>query len=526
MAIPDTLLPQQGTSYAKGYSLDRDAQLRTVLGAAFEILVGSGIAAGGEVTPTAGFSAQVEAGTVFFSRGVSYTLTAPLTITAPSAGVTNYAWWKLSRVAASQDAVTNLDAWSLSVVYTTVNVAPTGYRPLTELHCNGSGITSVVDPAGKYCGVLRQDESILRDGTRDFTGDQSMAGFKLTDLGDPEDDGDATSKGWVTDAIAAALTDLDVPTLTGVILAAGTVAFAANQSMGGHRLTSVADPVDDGDATNKGWVTALLGGGTPLSFLTLDGLSTMGGNLDMGNHQVVNAADPTTAQALVTRAYLEAALAALVIAGFLPLDGSEPMTGPLDMGTHQITHVSDPSADHHAANQGWTNVRVGTRLPLAGGTMTGPINMGEQALTNLPDPVADQDGATKAWTENLVNSGVGQPIFFAVDAEGPFDGAQLLGRFCCGQPVIFGGTMTTIKSYARCWALPTATATCKIYRRTSAGSRTEIGTAVFTTGSNTGTLSFPTPITFAAGDCIEYDAPGASDATFGGLAVTIAGELA
>ena len=42
--------------------------------------------------------------------------------------------------------------------------------------------------------------------------------------------------------------------LANAIVKDGSVAFTGNQSMGENRLTNVADPVDAGDAANKGWV--------------------------------------------------------------------------------------------------------------------------------------------------------------------------------------------------------------------------------------------------------------------------------
>jgi len=77
--------------------------------------------------------------------------------------------WNITRTAASRAGVTNLDNGAPSVDYTTVNTPPSaGHHPLTNRVCDRSRVNSVVDPAGKYCGVLWVDESILRDGTFSF----------------------------------------------------------------------------------------------------------------------------------------------------------------------------------------------------------------------------------------------------------------------------------------------------------------------------------------------------------------------
>lgn len=526
MAILDTLLPQQGSSYGAKWSLDRDAQFRAVLAEAFRKMLGSGIVAGGVVTATGGFGAQVASGTTFFSEGVAYTISAARALAAPLPSATNYVWWKLTKVAADQTEPTELDTWTLSIDYTAVDVAPSAdHYPLAHLVCDDAGITSVVDPPGKYCGVLRQDESILRDGTRDYTGDQNMAGHRLKGLPNPAAGTDATPRDWVLDAIADAIDALDIPSLAGVILASGGVAFTGNQSLGNNRLTDLSDPVNDKDAANKQWVVALLGGGTPLSFLTLDGLSVMGGNLDMGNHQVVNAADPTTAQALVTRAYLETQLGNLVITGFLPLGGGT-MGGPIDMGNHPITNLTDPSADQHAATQGWTNTRVGTRLPLSGGTMTGPINMGGKAITELPNPTNPQDPATKGWAEaNFAPLAARKTKEFGLYWPEVTEADYLL-RYPMTQTTWIGGAA----SLASQGVLPagggSTSNTIQIYHCSPGETPVLIGTATFASGATAAVMDFPEgEVELAAADWIEAKMVGDLSVS-GWVALALVGEVA
>lgn len=57
-----------------------------------------------------------------------------------------------------------------------------------------------------------------------------------------------------------AMTGLGDDDHTQYTLADGTRAFTGNQSMGGNRLTNVSDPVADGDAANKGYVDSVAQG--------------------------------------------------------------------------------------------------------------------------------------------------------------------------------------------------------------------------------------------------------------------------
>ncbi len=85
------------------------------------------------------------------------------------------------------------------------------------------------------------------DGTRALTGNQSLGGHKITNLGTPTTSTDGATKGYVDGIVAAP---------GGAILADGSVPFTSAQSMGSHKLTSVAVPTVSSDAATKGYVDA------------------------------------------------------------------------------------------------------------------------------------------------------------------------------------------------------------------------------------------------------------------------------
>jgi len=74
------------------------------------------------------------------------------------------------------------------------------------------GSVVITNPAGGdqhafdfAVGQHTHDDTILADGSRPFTGDQSMGGNKLTDLGDPSADQDAATKKYVDENSGVAL---------------------------------------------------------------------------------------------------------------------------------------------------------------------------------------------------------------------------------------------------------------------------------------------------------------------------------
>lgn len=80
------------------------------------------------------------------------------------------------------------------------------------------------------------------------------------------------------------------------------------------------------------------------------------------------------------------------------------ITGSLDMtagSSATITGLSTPVNASDAANKGYVDTQVGTRLPLAGGTMTGNINMNGYTIAYLATPTADSEAATKAYVDTV-----------------------------------------------------------------------------------------------------------------------------
>lgn len=80
------------------------------------------------------------------------------------------------------------------------------------------------------------------------------------------------------------------------------------------------------------------------------------------------------------------------------------INGSLDMNSatgSTITGLSTPTGSTDAANKGYVDNQVASRLALAGGTMTGAIAMSNNKVTGLGTPTADQDAATKAYVDSI-----------------------------------------------------------------------------------------------------------------------------
>lgn len=85
------------------------------------------------------------------------------------------------------------------------------------------------------------NNAILKDGTRAFTADQPMGGFKLTGLAAGSAAGHSVR-------------------YEQAILVSGANAFAADQSFGGFKATNLADPTAAQEAATKAYVDSLING--------------------------------------------------------------------------------------------------------------------------------------------------------------------------------------------------------------------------------------------------------------------------
>jgi len=79
---------------------------------------------------------------------------------------------------------------------------------------------------------------VKKDGSVAFTGNQSIGGFKLTDLDSPTVSGDAVNKAYADEHIRAD----------------GTRTFTGDQSMGGFNITNLNAPSGALDAAHKDYV--------------------------------------------------------------------------------------------------------------------------------------------------------------------------------------------------------------------------------------------------------------------------------
>jgi len=263
---------------------------------------------------------------------------------------------------------------------------------------------------------------ILTNGTRAFTGKQSLGGFNLTDLLDPIAAQDAATKNYVdlvnasqtaytNAAISLANTSMKnyvdtantsmqayvdahtpitdhglLSNLSGdghpqYILVSGTRAFTGKQSIGGFNLTDLLDPVALQDAATKNYVDLVNASQTAYTNAAISLANTsMKNYVDAANASMqayVDAHAPITDHGLLSN------LSGDGHPQYLLVNGSRAMTGNLSMGSHSVTGLAPPSVSTDAATKGYVDAATADTAPgsdtqviyNAGGVEAGNANL-------------------------------------------------------------------------------------------------------------------------------------------------------
>jgi hypothetical protein len=283
---------------------------------------------------------------------------------------------------------------------------------------NISNITRGVTDHSLLTNLSSDDhhQYILRDGSRAFTGKQSLGGFNLTNLLDPIAPQDAATKNYVD---------------------------AVNTSM--QTYVDLNHPI-----TDHGLLSNLTGDGHP-QYLLVDGTRAMSGNLNMGSNQIISLITGTTGDSATNKTYVDAvnsSMKSYVDAGlpyissdnssiiltsnssYVLVDGSRSFTGDQSMGGKKLTNLITGTTGDSATNKTYVDAvnssmksYVDTGLPyissnnssvvltsngsyvLVDGTrpFTGDQSMGGKKLTNLITGTTGDSATNKTYVD-AVNS--------------------------------------------------------------------------------------------------------------------------
>lgn len=209
-------------------------------------------------------------------------------------------------------------------------------------------------------------------------GNYDIQGKKLTNVGTPEADNDASTKGFVS---------------TNYLKLDGTNMMTGDVNMNSHQVKYLSPPSDNDDAATKYYVdqndTNIRGDISHINsqipdFLRRDGSVIMTANLDMGSQVITRHGIGTQPSDLVNRSYIDTRLASKSnIGDTMILDGSQSMNGNINMGLHRVINVGQPINPNDVSTKNYCDTQLSSKLNNSGGSMTGNLDMGNHNISNV-----------------------------------------------------------------------------------------------------------------------------------------------
>ena len=108
------------------------------------------------------------------------------------------------------------------------------------------------------------------------------------------------------------------------------------------KLVNLADPTNDNDAANKGYVLSQVGNVDLTAYLKRDGTQSMMGNLQMGDNTITGIRSSSRDDAAITNGGAKSL--------YLPLSGNKGMEGILNMSNNAIRYLKMPPNDPSSGN--------------------------------------------------------------------------------------------------------------------------------------------------------------------------------
>ena len=238
-----------------------------------------------------------------------------------------------------------------------------------DINMNENRIYSLPLPTGPQQPATKKyvDDSFLKlDGSRAMTDNLHMGSKRITNLADPSDNTYAVNKKYLNDnALSLSGGDMigninmqgnricSLPLSTGSQQPATkeytekyflqrTGDETTDYNADSKKLFNLADPTDDTDAANKGYVLRQVGNVDLSDYLRRDGTQSMTGNLQMGDHTITGIRSSSRDDAALTNGGAKSL--------YLPLSGNKGMQGILNMGNDAIRYLKMPPNDPSSGN--------------------------------------------------------------------------------------------------------------------------------------------------------------------------------
>ena len=268
---------------------------------------------------------------------------------------------------------------------------------VSEPHDNNDGSTK------KYVDS-EVSKTLKKDGTDQMNGLLNMNNSRIENVG--------AGRHGITDALTHLQLEafyFDLNTDSGNIEAQNPI------DMKNERILGVKDPILYSDASNKFYVDSSLNfkaDKTELSnkadktelanYLKKDGSVSVTGNFNFGDNKITRVGNGSNSTDVVNKGYIDTELFSKPNVNQVVLrDGTQDMTGNLNMSQKKIINCAPPSDVKDLSTKGYVDTEVAKKtnvnqVVLRDGTqdMTGNLNMNNFKITNVKDATNNQDVTT------------------------------------------------------------------------------------------------------------------------------------
>ena len=305
-----------------------------------------------------------------------------------------------------------------------------------SINMNGNTLYNVPDPVNpqdvatkEYADNARGGGWINRkqDGTNAIKRDLDIDGKKLKNIPPPVDDADAVNK--IYDDTLSDETKRYVISVTPFVNQQNQYAATNNINMRDFTLQNVGEPTNDKDVATKGYVDNSGGG----AFEARNGGYNAKGPLYIGGHKIGAVKDPKKGGEATNKIYVDNYIEKYVsdyVENFKDGNGFFASPWDINMTGKKLSGLSFPSKSDEAATREYAD-KVGNdvreytdrssellgerfkRLQFAFLKDNGkfvaytPISMASQPLKDLTEPKETSDAATKKYVDDLIADNVG-----------------------------------------------------------------------------------------------------------------------
>ena len=262
---------------------------------------------------------------------------------------------------------------------------------LANLNVNSNKITNLLNPEDNQDATTKkyvdnEDITFLKfDGSRPMAETLDLDNSRITNLGTPAVDYDATTKKYVDDEDFTFL-KLD-----------GSRPMLDDLDLVNNKISSVGEPEVNTDATTKSYVDD-----KDITFLKLDGSRPMQSDLNLNNNKIISLGEPVAASDATTKSYVNVSISTFDDTLFLKLDGSNSMTGILDLGNNKISNVTNPTDNQDVATKSYVDGKESLFLKIDGTSeMQSDLNLNSNKITSVGTPTNNQDATIKSYVDEV-----------------------------------------------------------------------------------------------------------------------------